>query len=170
MDLMSTAQLLGNFGEFVGAIAVVATLVYLVLQIRQNTLSIRSQSRYYVLEALNLDMKQTQEPRFFEIAGKVFRDEASEIELRQWGLIVAGWLSHLEILFLELADGTLPRTFEDTLRWRLAATFILPKTEQVWEDFQGYYTSDFQKYVDELLQKDVGAIVADRKHYQPRNQ
>ncbi len=37
MDLMDTAQLLGNFGEFVGAFAVVATLGYLALQIRQNT-------------------------------------------------------------------------------------------------------------------------------------
>jgi hypothetical protein len=37
MDLMSTAQLLGNFGEFVGAIAVVTTLGFLTFQIRQNT-------------------------------------------------------------------------------------------------------------------------------------
>ena len=37
MDLMSTAQLLGNFGEFFGAIAVVATLGYLAVQIRNNT-------------------------------------------------------------------------------------------------------------------------------------
>ena len=41
MDLMSTAQLLGNFGEFFGAIAVVATLGYLAVQIRQNTESER---------------------------------------------------------------------------------------------------------------------------------
>jgi len=37
MELMSTAQLLGNFGEFVGAVAVVATLGYLAVQIRNNT-------------------------------------------------------------------------------------------------------------------------------------
>ena len=36
MDLMSTAQLLGNFGEFVGAIAVVVTLVYLAVQVVQS--------------------------------------------------------------------------------------------------------------------------------------
>ncbi|KPK34630.1 MAG: hypothetical protein AMJ65_18070 [Phycisphaerae bacterium SG8_4] len=36
MDLMSTAQLLGNFGEFVGAIAVVVTLAYLAVQVRQS--------------------------------------------------------------------------------------------------------------------------------------
>ena len=44
MDLMSTAQLLGNFGEFVGAIAVVATLIYLSVQIRQNTKQVASTS------------------------------------------------------------------------------------------------------------------------------
>ncbi len=42
MDLMSTAQLLGNFGEFLGAIAVVATLGYLSVQIRQNTIAMQS--------------------------------------------------------------------------------------------------------------------------------
>ncbi len=36
MDLMSIAQLLGNFGEFVGAIAVVVTLVYLAVQVKQS--------------------------------------------------------------------------------------------------------------------------------------
>ncbi len=35
MTLTDTAQLMGNFGEFFGAIAVVATLVYLVVQIKQ---------------------------------------------------------------------------------------------------------------------------------------
>ena len=36
MTLMETAQLLGNFGEFFGAIAVVATLIYLAIQVRQS--------------------------------------------------------------------------------------------------------------------------------------
>ena len=40
MTLMESAQLLGNFGEFFGAIAVLVTLIYLVAQIRQNTASV----------------------------------------------------------------------------------------------------------------------------------
>ncbi len=48
---------LGALWEFMGSITVLAALVYLVFQIRQNTLSIRSQSRFHVLEALNADMK-----------------------------------------------------------------------------------------------------------------
>ena len=45
MDLMSTAQLLGNFGEFLGAIAVVVTLAYLATQISQSTSATQAASR-----------------------------------------------------------------------------------------------------------------------------
>ncbi len=39
MDLQATVQLLGNVGEFVGSIAIVVTLVYLAIQIRQSSRS-----------------------------------------------------------------------------------------------------------------------------------
>ena len=42
MDHLTFAQLLGNYGEFVGAIAVVVTLVYLAQQLRQNTAALKS--------------------------------------------------------------------------------------------------------------------------------
>ena len=42
MTLMDTAQLLGNFGEFFGAVAVVVTLGYLAVQIRLNTRMLRA--------------------------------------------------------------------------------------------------------------------------------
>ena len=36
MDHQTFAQLLGNYGEFIGAIAVVITLVYLSMQVRHS--------------------------------------------------------------------------------------------------------------------------------------
>ena len=36
MDHLTFAQLLGNYGEFIGAIAVVATLGYLALQVKHS--------------------------------------------------------------------------------------------------------------------------------------
>lgn len=45
MDHQALAQLLGNYGEFVGAIAVVVTLAYLAIQIRQNSKMMRAQTR-----------------------------------------------------------------------------------------------------------------------------
>ena len=58
MDHQALAEMLGNYGEFVGAIAVVATLVYLAIQVRHsreatvaNNRLLRSQSHYNALEA-----------------------------------------------------------------------------------------------------------------------
>ena len=44
MDLMSTAQLLGNFGEFVGSIAILVTLVYLSIQVRKSQMAAEADS------------------------------------------------------------------------------------------------------------------------------
>jgi len=53
MDLLSTAQLLGNFGEFVGAVAVVATLGYLAFEIRHNTRATRASLDYSIRSDFN---------------------------------------------------------------------------------------------------------------------
>jgi len=50
MDHQAIAQILGNYGEFVGAIGVVVTLGYLSLQIRQSTKTARAQSRQTLLD------------------------------------------------------------------------------------------------------------------------
>ena len=42
---MDTIQMLGNLGEFVGALAVVATLVYLTIQVRHSRDAIEENSR-----------------------------------------------------------------------------------------------------------------------------
>ena len=53
MDHLTFAQLLGNYGEFVGAIAVVVTLGYLAVQVRHsreateaNTKSLKAAARF----------------------------------------------------------------------------------------------------------------------------
>ncbi len=50
MDHQAIAEILGNYGEFVGAIGVVVTLGYLSVQIRQNTKTGRAQSRQTLLD------------------------------------------------------------------------------------------------------------------------
>lgn len=42
MPVAEAAQLLGNIGEFVAAIAVVVTLVYLAIEVRQHSQSTRA--------------------------------------------------------------------------------------------------------------------------------
>jgi hypothetical protein len=47
----SILEALGNLGDFIGGIAVVATLVYLALQVRQNTAALRTASWQAVVAA-----------------------------------------------------------------------------------------------------------------------
>ena len=62
MDQQAFAQLLGNYGEFLGAVAVVVTLVYLSIQVRHgkeateaNTKSLNLQA-YQSWQAANLQI------------------------------------------------------------------------------------------------------------------
>ena len=50
MDLATTAQILGNFGEFLGSIGVLATLIYLSIQIRHGTQAARLNSSQIAIE------------------------------------------------------------------------------------------------------------------------
>jgi len=49
MDHQAFAQLLGNYGEFVGAVDVVVTLGYLANQVRQQRLESRARSVHEIL-------------------------------------------------------------------------------------------------------------------------
>jgi len=51
MDLMSAAQLLGNFGELLGSVGVLATLIYLSVQVRQNTKMMKATIRQELSKA-----------------------------------------------------------------------------------------------------------------------
>ena len=44
---------LGSLGEFLAAIATLATLIYLAVQIRQNTLATRAASHHAITDVMN---------------------------------------------------------------------------------------------------------------------
>ena len=75
MDHQAFAQILGNYGEFFGAIAVVVTLGYLAIQIRQNTRASRVSAE---LECLKL------------LTDWVGRISASKDVQRLWDLVADG--------------------------------------------------------------------------------
>ncbi|NKC01241.1 MAG: hypothetical protein GKR90_22470 [Pseudomonadales bacterium] len=50
MDIQSTAELLGNLGEFIASIAVLITLIYLAVQIKQNTKAMHVTARGHIVE------------------------------------------------------------------------------------------------------------------------
>ena len=83
---------LGALGEFVGAFAVVATLLYVGLQIRQNTKAVRGATMQSVFETtegvwLNncQDFERTE--RFISIAQKADHNQAEALFFLSWAAI-----------------------------------------------------------------------------------
>ena len=62
MDHQDFAQLLGNYGEFIGAIAVVVTLFYLAVQVRQSKEATEANT-HSIDESRRLAMAQTYQAR-----------------------------------------------------------------------------------------------------------
>jgi hypothetical protein len=151
MDHQAIAQMLGSYGEFFGAIAVVATLFYLVLQVRQNTTSIRSQSRYQVLEALTSDMRDNlgQSPR--ELIDKIAAGDATLPDRTQFKWYWASLLSHIEMLYYEIEDKALPESFRESLRFRLAFMTRTPDYDLFWEVLRPLFTEPFRDFVESIV-------------------
>ena len=84
MSTLEISQLLGNYGEFVGAIAIVVTLIYLAVQIRQNT-SALEQSQKVTLAESYAHRSETRRQMSFELAESEYMAPLNvKMEERGW--------------------------------------------------------------------------------------
>ena len=84
MDHQAIAQLLGNYGEFIGAIAVVTTLAFLTIQVRQNRRALDASMVLRQAESLNQFSQSISEWNLTvfgdaELSDLVLRGRAGEI-------------------------------------------------------------------------------------------
>ena len=92
MDLMSTTQLLGSLGEFIGSIAVLVTLIYLAAQIRQNTATMKNQAEQESSKWwYDLNREMTYAPEILEIFQQGLKDieQMSDADRRRFVWFVA---------------------------------------------------------------------------------
>ena len=91
MDHQSFAQLLGNYGEFVGAIAVVVTLAYLAVQVKHGKEATEANTK-----SLNLQAYQSWQAANMQINMGMSNLSQSEIVARgnaDSSNLTFGWLS-----------------------------------------------------------------------------
>jgi hypothetical protein len=121
MDIQATAQLLGNFGEFVGAIAVVVTLGYLAVQVRHsreatdaNTKSVahsemiaRAQVRSAITDQIiQINSLIFREPTLFDAQLKSIRGlPVDETEASRLGALAFLWFKHAENVHYQYRHG-----------------------------------------------------------------
>jgi len=145
MDHQAFAQLLGNYGEFVGAIAVVATLAYLAVQIRQsnkleNAESIRTTTQNYVNAILQVDAP------VFRKAMVNFDGLSGDDQMKIHNYLIALFLiAQTEVKLSERGLGELSDYPPVLASWTRA-----PGIRKWWSMVGPTFSADFHSYINEL--------------------
>ncbi len=155
MSALEFSQLLGNYGEFFGAIAIVITLVYLAIQVRQNTRMMRASIRQarsdsavhlYSLGATSV---------IAEIREKESRGEAlTEVEEERMFLWNICMWRQQQTTFFQAQDGLLDVQTGDEQSIIVRTLMQSPSTRRFWADPMRALDSRFVAWVDDATQSD----------------
>ncbi len=149
MSALELSQLLGNYGEFVGAIAIVITLVYLAIQVRQNTHMMRASIRQarsdnavhlYSLAATSV----VAEIREKESHGEALT-EVEEERMLLWNICI--WRQQ-QTTFFQAQDGLLDAQTGDEQSTIVRALMQFPSARRFWADPRRALDSRFVAWVD----------------------
>lgn len=150
MSALELSQLLGNYGEFVGAIAIVITLVYLAIQVRQNTRMMRASIRQarsdssvhlYSLGATSV----VAEIRDKESRGAALT-ELEEERMFLWNICI--WRQQ-QTIFFQARDGLLDVQTGDEQSAIVRNLLQYPSARRFWADQKHTFDSRFVAWVDD---------------------
>jgi hypothetical protein len=151
MDHQAFAEMLGNYGEFIGSVAVLATLVFLSLQFRQYRMTLSSSTAHQTYQQLNqLNAMLAQDPKLAEIFERAFADPASldEMEQRRYAWMQTCYVNVLQNLYEQFRDGACnERLFLDfayQVKWALSTP-----GGRLWRERNNMHL-DLMRYLDEL--------------------
>ena len=147
-------QDLANLGELVSSIAVILSLVYLAIQVRQNTASIRTENYARALERIS-----TMQSLLFE-DGKLARLQSQgvlnpSVLTPEERLQLTWWLMEafgaFEFMFHQARSGTLPD--EVWTRWSATSAWWVsfPGVQAWWQAKPTPFSRSFTSYVDALI-------------------
>ncbi len=161
MSLVEATAILGNLGELIGAVAVVITLVYLAMQIKQNTNAIRASNQATVL----INIQNLSQPiiRDRELGAIVVKALAAP-ELLQANEKLAAYAWFFDMLKTEeLTYGRYLAGELDAEYWQATLNFYrsywsTPGFASDWSDRRGAFTATFQTAIDRWMKEPLPAI------------
>jgi hypothetical protein len=152
-----TLQDLGNLGELISAIAVVISLAYLAVQIRQNTKSVRTSTYQAILDSSRSDTQLILAHPHLERIYHVGRRDINALtdeERPVFRMLVGQLLLTHEIMFLQHERGVIDENLWESRQTALRALLMRPGVRQWWTEStnrRSYYDRGFQELVDSFL-------------------
>ncbi len=147
-------EAMGNLGETIGGVAVVVSLVYLGIQMKHNTMSVRSatyQSIVAAAAACNVTLTQSPDlARIFRIGCDDPEALGEDERVRFW-FLCSQFLDIYENLFLQHRNGTVDDDYWLPRAHSYMELFKSPGFLRNWEERREDYAVPFREFVDSML-------------------
>ena len=145
-------EAIGAIGEVIGGAAVVATLIYLAIQLRQNTKGIRAQSYYNVLmgkNALYRELGSNKELCDILIGGMTADPPLPTVsDGVRAGVTLYAFMNEFETTYLLHKAGAVEEEIWLRDKTQMAGMIGFPGTSNWWSLFQQYFHKDFVTEVE----------------------
>ncbi len=150
---------LGAIGELVGGVAVIGSLIYLGLQVRQSNRLTRAETAQAFVHAYNRDvLSPLQDPA----VAKTFRRGMNDFESLNQEEQIAFHVQFTKIFFLGHTDfilrrhGLIEEDIAAAMQGYDVAIFKSPGAAQWWNRMRGTPPSDYVAHLDRLLKEYEG--------------
>ena len=146
---------LGNIGEFVAAVAVIVTLGYLAVQIRQNTRTVRASTHHGAIRLFNeQQVAFASDPA---VSGLLLRgsEDYSQLdpdERFRYTLLMRSIIGVHYDLFVQYGESLLSEEAWATYRRQIPRNLSRPGAREWWQRNRQIYTEAFQQEVSRLLE------------------
>ena len=153
---MSTLQALGNLGEFVGALAVVISLIYLARQMMQNTTSVRAASfNAMVQNSIRLLEHAFRDSEFATFLERAERDPDSltPMETVRWNSYMTAVYRHFGNLVYQYRVGALDRQMWEAYQHTLKEHLRTPSWGDWYRVHSVVFSEALTRQVEGLLRE-----------------
>lgn len=154
---------LGALGEFVGSILTLATLVYLAIQIRQNTAQQKREELVSIQHGQNEVVGQLRDPLVFGGYVRAASGKAPSIEDHGVSFAwVVQYLNHFQIVHDFYRSGSLDEEQYQLWAGFAAAVVAPPGIRRWWEEENGRlaFHSEVRDMIDRRLQDEANPAIS----------
>jgi len=151
-----TLQDLGSVGEFVAAVATVVTLVYLAIQIRQNTRFVRASSfqactrdAFDIIDQIALDPELN---RIYFAGTRDYRSLSAE-DRKRFGAFMSSLLGRWENFEFQCSQSVLDRESFSFFHANMRVAFSQRGTWQWWDKARHLFSPAVQQLIEDQFER-----------------
>ncbi len=151
---------LAAWGEFIGGIAVVVSLVYLASQIRQNSRLLRVSTAAVIGESsIAVTGELTQSPELARIFWEGIADRAalSEADQQRFDPLVSQNISRMCLEYHLWQEGAVIPVLWETRRKQISWLIENPGVQHWWREWRRIYDEQFCDFIDGLIREGEAA-------------